>query len=191
MGGGQMKKLLTAAAIVLFVGAFFQSPQVIEAKKPRPTPKPTPTLLPTPTPTPSPTPSPTPGTANLVLSVSAPSQVLVSEPIQYTIQVTNLGPDPAHDVEFCSLFNPRGFGLIGLDHGTWDYLNIGGGGGRYTECSMCGREALLASGSSLYMSFATEEPEPTTKINYTETSALDLDPDWSNNVATVTTVVVQ
>lgn len=169
-------------------------PISVEAKKPRPTPTPTttPTTTQTPSPTPSPTPTPTPGTANLVLSVSAPSTLQSGEFIPYTITVTNIGPDDARDVQFCSLLDPGEMVLIELNQGTWDTLIMGGASGRYTNCSTWGRETLLPSGASVYMSYTIAlQPNQTTQINTVETSGYNLDPDWSNNSATISTSISQ
>lgn len=188
-----MKKIAFLIFSLFFIASFFHTTIPVEAKKPQPTPTPTrlPTPTPTRTPTPSPTPNPTPtlGVANLVLTVSAPTQTQTIQPILYTITITNLGPDPAHDVEFCSTLTPHEFALQGLDQGTWDSLVIGGASSRYPYCSVWGEETLLAVGSSVYMSYSIGESQPITKINTVETSSLDLDPDWANNSATVTTAV--
>lgn len=184
-----MKKsivLVLMVSFLMFFGARFS-----EAKKPTPTPKPTstPTVTPTPTLTLTPTPTPTLGMANLYLNVSGPSQVQSGQIISYTISVTNLGPDVARNVEFCSALSPSGFGLADFDEGTWDSLVIGGASGRYLNCSMWGSKSFLPPGGSVYMSYAISDVLHITVTNTIETSSINFDSDLSNNISVINTTI--
>lgn len=175
--------------ILLFSFFMFFAVPFSEAKKPTSTPKPTRTPTPTPTLTLTPIPTPILGTANLYLNASGPTQVQSGQIITYIISVTNLGPDVARDVEFCSALSPSGFGLVGLDQGTWDSLVIGGASGRYLNCSMWGSKSLLPPGESVYMNYAISDIFHTTITNTIETSSINFDSDLSNNISVINTVI--
>lgn len=167
------------------------TPTVIPTPTPTstPAPTPTPTATPTPTPTAIPTPTPTPAPLATDIAVNLVSTVGINFSIRHDITVTNLGPNPASDVQFCSIVDPFTFSLIGLEQGNW-ILVLGGGSGRYATgyCSVYGELPFtLNPGASESMSFTQGGWSGYTMQNTVDTSFAGFDPNLTNNSMTTST----
>jgi len=190
-----IRKFIIFIALILLLSVVVQPTNAAQSKrKPRPTPTPSPTTTPLPTPTPTPTPIPTPTptptpvpqTADIAVNIV--STVGVDYSIRHDITVTNLGPNPATDVQFCSIVDPLTFSLIGLEQRNW-ILVLGGGSGRYANyCSVYGElPFILNPGASESMSFTQGGWSGYTMQNSVDASSVGFDPNLTNNSMTTTT----
>lgn len=140
--------------------------------------------LPTPTPTTVPTPTPTPVFADLSLTKTGiPNPVLTNNDLTYTITVTNLGSNPASNVQVSDPLPPNTTFQSVTSNCT--PLTVGGNG---TVRCMLG--TLPASGSATITLVVHVNVAGGGSVTNTATVTSDtLDPNLLNNSQTITTTV--
>jgi len=127
----------------------------------------------------------TPATANLKLLMNGPATAGAGTPISYTIDVSNLGPDPTSGV--ITVVDTLPAGVSGASGSGTGWTCGGAAGGTIT----CTNPGPLTSGNSLLtLTISMTAPAATGSITNSATVSNSVsDPVPSNNTASVTTNV--